>query len=675
MRFKYFTIAFLAAAQLIACNDDSAQNPDPMDKEPNTVNNNQPSVSTESKLVLASDCDQVREHIADVFTEEFLSRVYPPPEENVSNTNGNNAVFGPPSDVSGTNTQVEGVDEIDTVKTDGEHIYALFGQGYGQDVVIVKSWPPEEIAEVARLELNARGLLLHEDKLVVLGDYEEERIDPSTGRPHVLGPFYGTQVTIVDVADPANPVIEQQKIIESYLVDGRMIDGEVYLVTSGQLKRPGRLNHVAIATDLDFPQFAPNERPQDWDTINQLKADIRAPMRVEIVNRLNQQPLTDLFPVMRDVQSGSVETLLDCNEYYLPPRLTEVGFLNVTNFNLGGDTVLETTSLASSGQTIYASKNSLYVTTASTRWWWGWGDTEPKSLVHKFVLTPDSRPAYRASGSFTGWVLNQFSMSEHDGHLRVATTETRWRGDTEGGNHLIVLKEEDGELIETGSVRGLAPGEEIYAIRFLGDEAYMVTFEAIDPLFTFDLSDPANPQLKGELKINGFSSYLHPLGDDHLLAVGQDGTDQGSLNGAHVQIFDVSDLSNPVRTHQHIIGGWAETAWDHKAYTYDAQKKLLAIPAAPIAYNGLLVLTVDPQTGFEEVGHIEHNDLAQRYWCELRDHRECDDPDRVWQTEMVRSRFIDDYVYSFSSVGLRVNDLAALEIERAALVLNLPIEE
>ena len=157
-------------------------------------------------------------------------------------------------------------------------------------------------------------------------------------------------------------------------------------------------------------------------------------------------------------------------------------------------------------------------------------------------------------------------MSEWDGHLRVASTNINWwwgwnENTQEEGNNLTVLQDNnEGELVVTGSITGIAPGERIFASHMFGAKGYMVTFEQIDPLFTIDLSDHSNPTLVGELKIPGYSSYLHALGEDHLLAVGMDGDMDGNLTGLAVNVFDVSDFANPTLAHQYTLDegdGWA----------------------------------------------------------------------------------------------------------------------
>jgi uncharacterized secreted protein with C-terminal beta-propeller domain len=290
--------------------------------------------------------------------------------------------------------------------------------------------------------------------------------------------------------------------------------------------------------------------------------------------------------------------------------------------------------------------------------------------IHKFILDP-SQPEpvrYAASGEVTGWILDQFSMSEHDGYLRVASTEFDWwwggTPDVEQASSVTVLADAGrGHLREVGHVGGLGPGERIFAVRFMGSRGYVVTFEQIDPLFTLDLSDPGNPTVVGELEVTGFSSYLHPIGDDWLLAVGQEADAEGRVLGLAVSIFDIRDFANPTLAHRYLIEGddrtwsWSEALSDHHAFTY--HRGVLSVPVYISGeegrFSGLLMLTVDPEKGIAELGRIDHQDLTKSDY-------------RAW---MRRSVYIEDAVYSLSSAGVKVNSLEDPTVELA----KVPFEE
>jgi hypothetical protein len=245
----------------------------------------------------------------------------------------------------------------------------------------------------------------------------------------------------------------------------------------------------------------------------------------------------------------------------------------------------------------------------------------------------------------------------------------------EQANNLIVLRESAGALEVVGGIRGLAPEERIYSARFIGPKAYVVTFRETDPLYTFDLSNPEEPQVLGELKIPGFSTYLHPFGDDHLIGVGRDGDDDGRIFGVQLQLFDVADPTDPQRTHRVVIDqgdGWSssEAEYDHRAFTFFARSNLLALPITLQDYNapegpyrhfsGMIVYRVSVDNGFEEVGRVSHSGLARDAYCErmVADGSVTEDEcgwEYGWWTSMRRSVFADDWFYAILTVGVTVS--------------------
>ena len=215
-------------------------------------------------------------------------------------------------------------------------------------------------------------------------------------------------------------------------------------------------------------------------------------------------------------------------------------------------------SVVAEGDTLYATADSVYV--ATSRWldWRVLSDADVAresdgytTLIHKFDTSSTRQPVYEASGEVSGFLLNQFSMDEYQGDLRVAaTTSPSWWWSEDSESHVTVLRPDGNVLEEIGSVWGLGEGERIFSVRFMGPDAYVVTFRQIDPLYALDLSDPADPEVLGELKIPGFSSYLHPVGADLLLGVGQDASLEGRVEGLQVSLFDVSDPTDPIRVAQ-----------------------------------------------------------------------------------------------------------------------------
>jgi hypothetical protein len=284
---------------------------------------------------------------------------------------------------------------------------------------------------------------------------------------------------------------------------------------------------------------------------------------------------------------------------------------------------VDTDVLMGAAHTVYASPRSLYVATQEAVAPAPGAEPPPlTTAVHRFDAAQPGATTYRASGTVRGTLLNQFSLSEHDGVLRAATTEWPlwWRGAPDGADDsesaVTTLAERDGRLAEVGRVGGLGRGERIYAVRFVDDVGYVVTFRETDPLYTLDLADPAAPRVLGELEVLGYSAYLHPVGEDLLLGVGQDATEQGVRTGLALSLFDVSDLRRPARLHHLVVGPRGTTAGveaNHRAFLHWPAARLAVLPAAqgwaaggeePL--HGALGFRVGRGEGLAEVGRAAH---------------------------------------------------------------------
>jgi len=281
------------------------------------------------------------------------------------------------------------------------------------------------------------------------------------------------------------------------------------------------------------------------------------------------------------------------------------------------------------------------------------------SYIHKFAIPAGDKATYTASGELRGRLLSQWAMNERRGDLRVATTDQESWDTSTSENFVSVLREEDGELVQVGQVGELGKGEEIKSVRYIGDVGYVVTFRQTDPLYTIDLSDHEDPKVAGELKINGYSAYLHPLGEDHLIGVGFDGTDEGALLGVQVSLFDVSDINAPIRTDSAALGdyGWTEVAFNHKAFLNWEKESLTVFPVESYSWDemegseswfmGAVGYTIDPQTGIEPRGTITH----------------MTDPNEPWSNgdpSLRRSLVIGDLLYTVSNSGLKASAVTDL---------------
>jgi hypothetical protein len=394
----------------------------------------------------------------------------------------------------------------------------------------------------------------------------------------------------------------------------------------------------------------------------------------EAIAAVNASTLDAWLPSERERVDGELTDLsLPCeNAHVTPIGLAQQGTSVVVGLDMRvDDAPVHTTLLTGRASQIYANGETLVL--AHPHW-----DAEPtdasddrgaRTALHVFGLPADSLEAiYRGSGFVPGSLLSQFAIDAKDDVLRIATE--RWDDSRGNVTRVVTARLEGDELVSIGSTSDIAPGERLFAVRFLGDHAYLVTFFLVDPLFVIDLSDPARPTVLGEVELPGFSEYLHPLGEHHLLTIGRD-VQEGFVMGAALRIFDVTDPTAPRLTAEHLLpnGGWTPAATNHLAFTYDTRLGLLALP-----FNGffgsslgakLLILAVDPMAGFEIRGEIGHGGGGFTPCAPPFDWELC-------QTfvEMQRGLFIDDAVYSISTARVQAHALDDLEAPLADVSLQ-----
>jgi uncharacterized secreted protein with C-terminal beta-propeller domain len=304
---------------------------------------------------------------------------------------------------------------------------------------------------------------------------------------------------------------------------------------------------------------------------------------------------------------------------------------------------------------VYGSPKNLYL--ATQRWLPASVDTPaelpkgPITTIHRFDVSDPDNTVYRSSGAVPGFLLSQWSLSEHEGRLRVASTLLpTWWGTEQvptSESFVTVLDEVNSNLVQVGAVGGLGRGERIYAVRFIGDVGYVVTFRQVDPLYTIDLSNPNLPRVRGELKILGYSAYLHPIGDALLLGIGQDATEEGRRQGSQLSVFDVSDLDNPTRLHQRNLGTYSssEAEYEHHAFLWWAPEKLAVVPLQVYSeqgpqFIGAVGFRIDKAAGITEVGRVTHKG------------------DNQWAPPVRRSMVAGSRLFTQSDVGLMSNALA-----------------
>jgi Beta propeller domain len=455
------------------------------------------------------------------------------------------------ADSSTTNVQEAGVDEPDVVKSDGSRIFAVAGNKL--HAVDGRGQSPRVLGSLRLPDGWAHELLLHEGKLLVLSRAAAVA-EPGIGAPRIAPQLPAkTILSEVDVSVPS-----AMRVVRTLTVDG------TYL-TARQTDATARV--VLVSS----PRLPPVK-----GTPTEVVAGTRA---------ANWLPSAVLHN--RGTGRKTTRSLVQCRHVQRPQRFSGVGLVTVATIDLErGLPAVDSDAVMTDGQTVYASREALYV--ASQRWLplplTGTGPVPTTTTeIHKLDTSKAGRTAYRATGSVRGYLLNQWSLSEHRGYLRVASTELpTWWGPAQqqdSESSVTTLAERDGRLEAVGRVGGLGRGERVYAVRFLGDVGYVVTFRQVDPLYTIDLGDPARPRVRGALKILGYSAYLHPVGAGRLLGVGQDASEQGRVLGSQLQLFDVSDLARPARLDAVQLGaGSSEVEYDHHAFLFWPQTSLAVVP-------------------------------------------------------------------------------------------------
>lgn len=546
---------------------------------------------------------------------------------------------------SGTNVQVLGVDEPDMVKTDGERIVVL-----SEGTLIVADVTGSEPVITGRLHLGSRSvqsLFLSEDRVLLFGSLWTS-FHPLAGADAEFAPQYQSpSMELVEVDISGEPKIVRSMTIDGQFISGRMVGDTIRLVSSSG----------PVGLEWSFPKGTGLRAEQD--AIDENK---------EIIRRSTPDNWIPYY-IVSDANGRTTDqgTLFDCNRASHPEEFAGLNMLSVVTVDLGeGLEVIDSTGVLANGNTVYASAENLYIATQNWETW-RWGvegiaEDEPTTVttdIHKFNISDPSITRYLATGTVEGYLLNQFAMDEHNDHLRVAsTTSPAWWGSGFETESLVTVLADSGEgrLSKVGSVDGLGKTEQIYSVRFMGDMAYLVTFRQTDPLYTLDLSDPSAPQVVGELKILGYSAYLHPVGDELLLGIGQDATDTGQVKGTQVSLFDVSDPANPTRLDQITLseGSNSQVEYDHHAFLYWEATGLAMVPVQQWFWEEDKEDVFFGAVGFE----VDGGDLTEvrRFAHPGGDSQEWD-----WRAQITRSIVIDDRLYTVSNKGIMSSDLNTLD--------------
>ncbi|GAA1769977.1 beta-propeller domain-containing protein [Luedemannella helvata] len=544
---------------------------------------------------------------------------------------------------SGTNNHEAGVEEPDTVKTDGRRIVTV-RRGVLRVIDPATRRVTGEL-DLARVPVTAPGyepmrwsptnLLLAGDRALVLTT--DAGLDAAPAAPSKRMAQWGAvRAILVDLS--GSPRLVSSYRIDGALVDARQVGNTARLVVRGNPR-------------LDVPYW-------DGQTESEWLADYRA--------LIDKAPIGQWLPRYEIETGGRVETgNVECDEVRRPDAYSALETLTLASFDLAADSLGrgDPLTLVADGETVYGTATSLYVATGE-RWRLrravGGGvrsdvraPGEPATTIYRFD-TSGAVPVFVGGGRVSGYLLNQYALSEWDGTLRVATTTSEpWTtGDRAPRSESAVsaLRLVDGQLKQVGHVGGLGKGERIFGVRFAGPIGYVVTFRQVDPLYTVDLADPTRPTVRGELKVDGYSAYLHPLDGTRLLGVGQDVRD-GRTRGTQVAVFDVADLDKPRRVSRlTITGSSSDAEYDPHAFLYWPATGTVVLPTYDHdRFDGrqgatavvLRVVGSDVRT----VGSLTHP---------VRGGSE------PYQSKITRSLVIDGVLWTVSDAGLQANDLGTL---------------
>jgi len=613
---------------------------------------------------------------------------------------------------SGTTIQEVGVDEADVVKTDGTYLYMIDSLNDGSVLRIVEVSPPEQpIAVVSETPLKGYGrdLYLHGDKVVAIttsgGFYyalggggvmmmkdaqaataDAAPADASTSAdaptaveistdtpisispPFVDGDFVyerpNTIVSVVDVTSRSSPAVLSETKFDGTQSATRMIDGVLHMVLA---------NYQEYYFDV-MPMLG---RPQ----LDVAGVDVNT-----------------LLPTYTRADADSTESggpVVTWKDLYHPVDGDGFGVVTLVSLDVDNNAQFTAVGVVAEPGLIYSSLQALYLTDTNYDWQ---GNNRTTTDVYKFAYANRGATPV-ATGTVQGRILNQYSMSEYADNLRVATTiDPTWFFNQFGGgivsessNQVYVLGHQDSTLTVVGSIENIAVGETLQSARFLGDRGYLVTFLQTDPLFTVDLSEPTNPRLVGKLEVPGYSTFLTPMDANHILTVGQYVPPPGQSGnwGVQLSIFDVTDFANPVQSANVVIGtdtgAYSEALWDPKAFTYFAERGMVALPMSiypdygdvifiegdggttdggtgvepvevidplpePQGFDGVFVYSASPDGGLTELGRI-----STRF-----------DEAGYWGASFTRGVFIGEKVYAVTNLGVReaaTSDVSTVEAE------------
>lgn len=559
-------------------------------------------------------------------------------ESATSNEKSSSIISLPEKEHSTTNIQVENVDEADITKTDGNYIYSISED----NVIITNVIDPENIKIEAKIkprdEYFPEELILYKDKLVVISTQ------------YISYNKSNTFVNVYDITTKSRPkLIEEYTLYEGYYTS-RCIDGKLYVIASGRLREEDE----KIVTYYDENNEQKDIGLSNIKYIKGLESNVQTIIASLNLNTNEEVKVNSyLFNVENAYISEHNMYLL--NEEYKNDDTSSLWQCLKSLFGFGG--------VIGYGNAIYDYEY----------------DYNQYTNIYKFKICDDGSIEFTNKTKVKGTTINQFSLDEYNDSLRVGLY-------TYDGSRIVVF---DKELNQIGETPYLSKGEKMYSTRFIGNKAYMVTYKNTDPLYVIDLSNPSDPNVLGKLKIPGYSTYLHPYDENHLIGIGMQTEEKVYRNssgkitstrtvitGMKMALFDVSDVNNPIQISQTIIGDSRTTSailTNHKALLFSAEKGIIAIPVntypnnfeietsssnissmvnSYTTYNtsytseGYFVYNINLTDGFKLKGVINHEKTsAKKYYSSY------------YSSKLLRGMWIEDNLYTVSEDMIKVNKL------------------
>ncbi len=573
--------------------------------------------------------EEIREILADVNTSRDITKgeFFENQEEKLATSDALAiAENSTTSDFSTTNIQVENVDEADIVKTDGNYIYYISNN----TVFIVDAKNLEIVSQINNISDSDNGqfsyseLYINNDKLIVLGNYniyEKKMYRENENNQYKdvarITSSTSAEAIVYDISDKANPKVIREVSLDGNYRNSRMIGDNIYFISTKYANY-----YEGISDD-------------------------------------------EILPIIKDSVAVEDTKRIEATDIVYFGENKEYSYILVGGFNINNTEEVNVETFLGASDKIYASENNLYLT--QVLYGPAYTYIGCKTVIYKFKLD-NSNIKLQCKGEVEGYLNSQFSMDEYENNLRLATTITvsieepkeevignivrTTLGKNITTNNLYVLNE---NLEEIGKIENLADEEKIYSVRFIGKMGYIVTFQQVDPLFVIDLSDPTNPTIKGELKIPGYSSYLHPYDETHIIGIGNNVKSNGSggvtTTNMKMSMFDVSDVENPKEIFSVDIGdsyAYSNITYNHKVLLYSKSRNLIGFPVTIREYssrrdrNGFMLFKIDlTNNKFEKYGEIL---------------QEID-----YRTNIDRAIYIDDILYTLSNYKIISYDLNTFE--------------